>query len=333
MRDILKPPACNLRPPIALLPHDPNRKLRPILPKPSSNGTGLQYVPLVDYNFPIVLVPSVNEARNQVHNGPANIFSAQMQRNYSASPFQQSLTSSTTATQSAVVQNSSKSMSSTVECKTLNTSSSALTTTRSSLLEKTPGKGVNTASKRRTKAKDVPSKRQRSRVVKNSKRVPNILRRKTKIPVKSPVEQKSVLQTPLKNSLQSTLAAINSCNHTPCSPKRQADALADGLTASDSSPFGHNRSFDFLQYSFGSPGISPLRSPVRFSSGFTPLRPTDCEPGNMSTPSTSFLADLSFSWTPNNPGFTPISTGTSQSNSSSTTQRCRKSLGLDKLTN
>lgn len=334
MRDILKPPACNLKPPIALLPHDPNRKLRPILPKPSSNGTGLQYVPLVDYNLPIVLVPSINEARNQIHNDPADInFPAQMQRNCNASPFRQSLASSTTTTQSTAIETPSKSMPSTVECNILNTSSSALTTPGASLIEQTPRQEVNTASKRSTKGKDLSSKQQRSRVSKTPKRVPNILRRKTKLPVKTPEKQKSVLKTPLKNSLQSTLAAINSCNQTPCSPKRHVNDLANGLTASESSPFGHNRSFDFLQYSFSSPGISPLRSPVRFSSGFTPLRPSDCEPGNMSTPSTSFLADLSFSWTPNYSGFTPISTGTSQSNSSSTTQRCRKSLGLDKVTN
>lgn len=329
MRNLLKPPVCNLKPPIALLPHDPNRKLRPILPKPGPNETRLQYVPLVDYNLPIVLVPTVNEAKDQIHNDPARIVPAQMQGNCYASPNEQGSASSTTttATKSEVVDSSSKSMSlQSVEWKTLNTPPAI----RTSLFEQTPSRGEHSA-KRRTKAKDVPSKQHRSRVSSNSKRVPNILRRKTKAPVKSPKKQhKAMLKTPLKNSVQSTLAAINSCNHTPCSPKRPVDDPVNGLTALDSSPFGHNRSFDFLQYSLiSSPGISPLRSPVRFSSGFTPLGQGDREPCNVSTPSTSFLADLSFNWTPTKSGFTPMSSSISQSSSSTAPQRCRKALGLE----
>ncbi|CAB4008121.1 forkhead box M1-like isoform X1 [Paramuricea clavata] len=343
MRDFLKPPT-NLKPPIALLPYDPNRKLRHILPKPCSDATRLQYVPLVDYNLPILLVPTANEAANQISLDPVQSLPTQEQRDYYASPFQQGLvcTTSKSATQSEVVDSASNSMSSsqTVEgvnkfyaCESEGQSFSGTcleaTTTKAHLY--TPTQGQNRHKTASRKPKEASSKRQRSQASKTPKRVPNILRRKKRLLVKSPERQEAIIETQLKSSVESTLAAINCSNYAPYSPKRRVDDLGNTLCAPGFSPVGHNRSFDFIQQGFGSPGISPLRLPVCFSSGFTPLRQGGCDLGTVSTPTNSCLGDLSFNWTPFNTGLTPISANTSPSNFGSNTQRCRKSLGLDQV--
>ena len=207
------------------------------------------------------------------------------------------------------------------------TSSKAMPTNVSS---RTPVKGK----KRRkciSRDHEETSSKQQSDVPKCSKRVPNILQRNEKFGVKSPEkEQAKIIQTPPKNTAQSTLAEINCSNSTPRSRDVRVDDFTNIFSARGASPLGHNRSFEFLRGNFGSPGISPLRTPVCFSSGFTPPRQGDCEPEFLSTPIRSCLGDLSFNWTPLLRGLTPMSNNTSNSNCASN-QRCRKSLALEQI--
>jgi hypothetical protein len=346
MRDFLKPPA-NLTPPIALLPHDPNRKLRHILPKPSADAARLQYVPMVDYNLPIVFVPHPSDAGNDVPRDPLQTTSRQnIQRSYNASQIQQSLVSTNTksTTQLAPVESpyNPNSSSSTVDSvNDFSVCDSGFLSGTTTNCGGTPSEDKNakaalstptlklTRNKTSSRTPKDISKR-RSQVSKDSKRVPNILRRKKK-PAKSPEKHEAIIQSPLRNCVQSTLAAINSSNHAPYSPNKRVDDLVNTLSATQSSPLGHNRSFDFLQYGFGSPGISPLRSPLCFTTGLTPLRQSDCDSGIISTPINSYLGDVSLNWTPFKTGLTPISNYSSQSYSSSSVQRCRKSLGLEQI--
>ena len=333
MRDLLKPPP-NLTPPIALLPHDPNRRLRHILPKPTSDGTKLQYVP-------IVFVPSLNDATTDKGRDPLQTVPARnTPRNYDISPFQQNLvfTDAKSAIQPVVVENQ-------VDPKpsvTIRESSNDAGFYESMSFSVTPPKEKSTKAALSTPTEECSGKKissrtpeeasskRRSEVSKNVKRVPNILRRRKQL-VKSPEKHEAIIQSPLKNCVQSTLAAINSSNHAPCSPKKRVDDPVNMWSSTQSSPLGHNRSLDFFQYGFGSPGISPLRSPFSFTSGLTPLRQSDCDSGIISTPINSHLGEISLNWTPFKTGLTPISPYSSQSHSSGNIQRCRKSLGLEQI--
>lgn len=138
-------------------------------------------------------------------------------------------------------------------------------------------------------------------------------------------------QLPVRASLQPTLAAINSGHHAAFSPKRNRNEfLGQNLNSSvelTSSP--QNTSFDFLQYSFGSPGFSPLRSPTRFGTGLTPFK-DEADSGIMVTPNKVGFGDLGFNWTPLKTGFTPLLISPPKSDTPSS-QTCRKSLGLERI--
>ena len=348
MRDILKPPSNNLQPPIALLPHDPNRKLRHILPKPcSGGGAKLQFVPMVDYNLPVVFLPNTGEAVNQGVGDTIYTAHAQMPGDSNFfTPFEAGLmctVAESSNVQSTVIRSESASVStpeefecrrsvpqeSLPECQAFKKDSSEVPATKAPLCTPTKIEGTHRTPSR--KPKDISPKRPRSQVSKNSKRLPNILRRRRPPVVKSAETPESIIQTPLKSNVQSTLAAINSGNHTPYSPKRRMDGLVNMSSTRQSSPVGHNHSLDFFQHGFSSPGISPLRSPICFNSGLTPLRQSDIDSGIVSTPMKSYLGDLSFNWTPLNTGFTPKSNYSSPVRANCNTQRCRKSLGLEQI--
>ena len=332
MRDLLKPPP-NLTPPIALLPHDPNRKLRHILPKPTSDATKFQYVP-------IVFVPSLNDAKNDNARDPLQTVPARnTPRNYDVSPFQQNLVSTHTKSATRVVVENPVDPKSSVsvesgndigdhESVSFSMTPSEENSTKAALCTPTQECSGDNISSRTPK--EASSKRRSQVVSKNLKRVPNILRRKKQL-VKSPERHEDIIHSPLKNCLQSTLAAINSSNHAPCSPNKRVDDPVNIWSSTQSSPLGHNRSLDFLQYGFSSPGISPLRSPFSLTSGLTPLRQNDYDSGIVSTPINSCLGDISLNWTPFKTGFTPISPFSSQSHSGGSIQRCRKSLGLEQI--
>ena len=170
----------------------------------------------------------------------------------------------------------------------------------------------------------------------NSKQLPNILRRKRKTQASSPA---AIVRTPPKSTVQSTLAAINSTVQVAAySPKFGYDDFVSSLAELTSSPLGHN-AYDFLPNGFGSPGFSPLRSPLRFGghvgftppAGFTPLK-QEADSGIIVTPVKGF-GDLSFNWTPFKTGVTSLiqSPPKNELASCSGSQGCRKSLGLDKV--
>ncbi len=213
MSAFLKPPT-NLQPPIAFLPHDPNRKLRHILPKPSTDSTRLQYVPLVDYSLPIVFVPTVNEAGNETSHDPVQTVPAQVQGSFQQGLMCQTTTKSTA--QSTVVENASNSISSSrtsvenvtdfevFESESFSGTPSEAITRQSPLC--TPTLDLSRSKIASRIPKDTSLKRQRSPASTNSKRVPNILRRKKKR-VKSPEKHAAIIQSPLKNSVQSTFGS------------------------------------------------------------------------------------------------------------------------------
>ncbi|XP_028417732.1 forkhead box protein N3-like [Dendronephthya gigantea] len=455
LRDILKPSASNLRPPMMFLPHDPNSKLRHILPKPCLDAAKLQYVPMLDFSVPIVLVPSTTESENQMFHSLNVKSTHDVAQNCYVNSSQQGPVHTFAKSETVVIDSGSQypmSFSQPAEsADELNvgvsddgslkeTASEAIPTKVSS---KTPTNGKRRRKSTSCEPKETSLKEQ-SNIPKSLKRVPNILRRNKKFRIKSPDKQESKIhtlqsetveidsgsqnpmsfsqsvenvdelnngaceggslrkttseavetkvssktpakcksrrksrsrndpketslkeqldeskfskpvpnilrrdemfrakspekitpkmQTPLKNAAQSTLAEINCSNdRTPRSPNGRVDDFANIFGAPGASPLGRNRSFEFLRSCFGSPGISPLRSPVCFSSGFTPPTQGDCEAEFLSTPIRSCLADLSFNnWTPLHKGFTPISNNTPNSNCTSN-QRCRKSLSLEPI--
>ena len=414
MRDLMKQ-SQNLRPPTALLPHDPNRKLRPIMPKPTNEleSSKVHYVPFLACNLPIVFVPSTSmsaaESCAEADTRWAPVFSSPERQTGVVSfvqakagssgrskPINVSCESSTCcvmshgdptmshsgptispgdprASRGWTLKVESASHGTTTVCHGHTQTSSASsrshcvpaagpvvspgdpkvprcnptvshgdpTLSRRKVLKRKSstnahhGQGLASSPswnvKKRNGDNHVSSSRKTAtKSPSNSKQLPNILRRKRKTRASFPA---TMVRTPPKSMVQSTLAAINSTVQVAAySPKFGYDDIVSSMAELTSSPLGHN-AFDF-----GSPGFSPLRSPLRFGghvgftppSGFTPVK-QEADSGIV-TPVKGF-GDLSFNWTPFKTGLTPLiqSPPKNELASCSDSQGCRKSLGLDKV--
>ena len=362
VRNFLIPkPKFALSPPITVLPPDPNRKLRPILPKPADVETSSLpcSVSLANYITPYMFVPNASETEKSPLSQLLSTCAAISEDNSTSLvstvtewKSNESATSgigvnslvlenhgtsidantSYPASSHAVHANSTQTSESTLCVQASTTANLVWTNSGGQLHYKNTLENLQTTSgtcsvnedasneasiiNEMTPCSSERTSEQEQSTALNSKRLPNILRRKRKF-VKSPEQMSSNVKTPLKNSLQSTLAAINFSNNTPFSPNfptKETRVVA-------LSPSGQLPSTDYFQQNiFGSPNFSLLPSPVSLMPTLTPLHQSDFYRNTVSTPVECTLSST---------GLTPASC--QRPNASTKHQSCRKSLGLDKL--
>ena len=339
MRDLLKQSQNNLQPPCATLHHDPNRKLRPIMPKPNCDldAAKVSYIPLLTCNLPVVFVPSTATVSKIAEScavtetpkdASTTVLPATACKKATSSSVHEVVISSTHDTKPNVSAESSKARNESrvksSKKQSLQVTLSAHSDVQSEVTGSNVHKDGQCSAGNNHSGINSPA---------SSKQLPNILRRKRKAQPNSPVVRMKV-KTPTKSTTQPTLAAINSNHHVACSPRKNFDDYLNNVTEMTSSPLGKNSLFDIFSNGFNSPGFSPLRSPVRFSpvTGFTPLR-QETDSAIMVTPVKEVFGDLSFNWTPLKTGLTPLmlSPPRYEKATSVTSQGCRKSLGLEKI--